>query len=659
MAWVVVIPVAIRVIGFGGIFFLVAAALGSYVCRWIGYGDRNVSLLEKGLVCAALGCGVLQYLPYSLAQFRMMTPAGVRIASAVLVAALVPRLVVMARSAVAHVRSTLPWRPSGEILVWAVLFVAYLGLLFTRAVFIGPSGDDDGYHLSSPQRWLRDGTLSYLPTYTNTNAAMGFEMLYVLGLADCDPVGAKFLHYAAGVAALVTLALFAKRAGNLPAGLLALSLLAIGTPIVNLAALFPAAYVDLGALWMASMAAVVWLVWRRGRSISSLVAMALLAGFAASFKITAFALALSWIPALVFDRERGAADDWRRTVGRVVTFCTVAFLPVVPWPIRNWRLTGNPVYPLLAGVIKSRDWTPEQARIFGQYMRYHSWGLASGAGLSDAVRAKIVIGTACLIAVLGAIAFTRVGDPNLRWPILSGALFSIASVSSTGIIFRYWLPGMAVALVAGCIALLRDRVPARSVTRVAAALAGLAVVVHVAKTVEGEPPLPHPLLTSTKIALGLSTPEREFADQPMMQTAEFIRTSTPPDARVLAAAFYTSFGASSFGGFRLQRTCFATDSHLQTAIHFDSWRSFLEDIERDGVTHVVITDDQFCRDRLAMSFPAHDKEYPFCRALVDRYGEKIAQFGHVQVYRLSSSALGDAVAAADPAGRSLVRDHAP
>jgi hypothetical protein len=90
---------------------------------------------------------------------------------------------------------------------------------------------------------------------------------------------------------------------------------------------------------------------------------------------------------------------------------------------------------------------------------------------------------------------------------------------------------------------------------------------------------------------------------------------------------------------------------LQTAIRLDSWVSFSEDVRRLGITHVLVADEQFCKGRLGMTFTASENEFPFARQLVEKYGEKVAQFGHFQLYRLWTQSLDDAIANGQDAQR--------
>jgi hypothetical protein len=68
------------------------------------------------------------------------------------------------------------------------------GAVLVCTSLMGSFGDDDGYHLLAPKRWLASGTLDYLATYAHTNAPMGFEMLYAIALSLGNPTAAKMLH---------------------------------------------------------------------------------------------------------------------------------------------------------------------------------------------------------------------------------------------------------------------------------------------------------------------------------------------------------------------------------------------------------------------------------------------------------------------------------
>jgi hypothetical protein len=132
----------------------------------------------------------------------------------------------------------------------------------------------------------------------------------------------------------------------------------------------------------------------------------------------------------------------------------------------------------------------------------------------------------------------------------------------------------------------------------------------------------------------LSTFDQEYPGDSLSEMWTYINANTPRDARILLASFYTTFGASSAGGFWIDRPCYATDSHLQTAINLQDWPSFLASVTRAGISHVVISDQLFTAGRQGFSFRAGRNEYPFSRRLVDEYGVKLGQFKHMQLYRV-------------------------
>ncbi len=610
-------------------FFWVATALGFRLMRWLRVPTLTFSPWEHGFVAAALGTGSLQLLPCALAVFGWMTVTPVRIASVALVLLLSLDMAHVARGALRELRALSALRVPRPIQVWLGLLALVLGSLLMRALVFRNFGDDDGYHLSSPKRWLSSGTLHYLPSYTHTNASLGFEMLYVIALSTTDVIGAKMLHYGAGLFTLLGVLLCSRRLGNVFAGVATISLFLIHTPFSNMPLLFTVAYADFGACWMAIACALLWLVWRADRQPRILVCFALCAGFAGSFKFTSLALGLAWAPALLYDSRKSGAS-LRQALALAARFGAISVIPVLPWLTRNLLLTGNPLYPVLAGLIPTRDWPAERARIFGRYVRYYSWGIADGAHLGEAARRHILMATVLSIVLIGAVSALALRKPVLRALLGFAATFSVISVALTGMIFRYWTPGLLCASLALLVGLTDGWRPIWRYWLASTALAlALIQTIHMER---GDV-----LSKDTKVALGLSTFAQEHPKDKAWAMWRFINSSTPGDAKVLAAAFYTTYGASSYGGFWSDRPFYTTDSHLQSFIPLDDWSSFVARLRSERITHVLIFEHQSTATRDGFSFKAQTNEYPFCRRLVEQYGDKVAQFGDLQLYRVRFS----------------------
>jgi hypothetical protein len=612
------------------------AALLWAMCSALGYRALRVlkvsllafSVWERGAVCVAVGAGLFQYEPYLLGVFGKLSPQNVLLGFALPFCLLIPDLLRLLRAA-SRALQGLRNRPIARAhQVWLLLLALLVGSLLLRALTLSAFGsDDDGYHLSAPRRWLTDGFLGYLPSYTNTNASLGFEMFYVLGLASGN-WGLKIIHFSAGFFSLLTLWLCARRLGSGNAGAIAVSLLLIATPVCNLPVLFGLAYVDFGACWMTLTSALVWLVWRQQPTMSAgrlLVLMALVTGFAGSFKSTALTVTFAWAPVLIWEaRRRGAG--WNRILAGAIGLGVVALLPVSPWMLRSWYLTGNPVFPMLSSLIPTRDWPPEMASVFSKFFHYYSW--APATYLSESVRKSILAVTAGLLVLSAGVMVVRVKDAALRGLIIFSAIVVLMTLTA-GMIFRYWLAAEMCIVLVLAVLFVRHFRTAHWVLWLPSVFLAAALVVD----------RNHPgnsLVTDFRVATGLSTFDHEYASDPAWNMWRYINQNTTSDSRMLVASFYTTFGASNYGCFWLDVHCFTTDSYIQSFIRLSDWQSFARSLNQAGIHYVLISEKQFVPDRIGFSFTAGRNEYSFCRRLADQYGQKLAQFGYLQFYKVES-----------------------
>jgi len=100
-------------------------------------------------------------------------------------------------------------------------------------------------------------------------------------------------------------------------------------------------------------------------------------------------------------------------------------------------------------------------------------------------------------------------------------------------------------------------------------------------------------------------------------------------------AFYTAFGASSYGGFWVDRRCFTTDAHLQSHFPLVDFAEFVESLRVEGVSYIVMPEEVSERGRFGFSFTAGDNEVPFLHRLVGERGQRIFESGSVSVYRIA------------------------
>jgi hypothetical protein len=615
------------------LFYWLAAALGDRLLRLIRAPLSQLTSWERGVVSAAIGTGALQIVPLALAAAGRLHPLEVRIAMGALAVALAGDLWRVARATFRGIAALPRARRSPQEIVWALLFATMMGLLLIRAVTFAELGDDDGIHLATPRRWLAAGTLSYLPSYSLTNATLGFDMVYLIALACFNHVAAKALHFGAGIFTFLALMLCARRLSRPLAGFLVISLLLIATPVLDVPVVFANAMIDLGACWLTVTSALLWLAWRDKPDRRLLVCMALCAGFAASYKLTSIQVAMAWIPILAFEsRRRG--ESWRSVLGSLVLFGVLAVAPVLPWFARNAINTGNPLYPMFTQWIPSRDWPPELAVIFARYVKYYAWGVAAGSKLGEPQRKLLVTITLLLVALGGtAVAITVRRRRELSLLVVFATLFVLISVQLTGLTFRYWMPALlCLALVPA--ALYADTPASRRFGLWPASL--LLVIALVVQPLRKLQVHSHAgVAGDLRVALGLTSFDDEYGAMPLVQIWKAINADTPPDARVLLASFYTTIGSSSFAGFWIDRMCYTTDAHLQGFLPLRDFDAFVAAVSREHITHVVVADERYSPDRLGFSFPESQNEYPFALRLVREHGEKVRQAGIFGLYKLN------------------------
>jgi hypothetical protein len=221
------------------------------------------------------------------------------------------------------------------------------------------------YHLAAPREYLERGRITFLPHNIYSNFPFNIEMLYLLAMVlRGDAVKAVFiaqsLNLALAVLAVAAVWLIGRESGA-RCGMFAGVMAATCPFFVYLSGV---AYVENGLLFFTAMALAA--VVRAGapdeRNPLSFFALAgAMSGFACGCKYIALPMVLVPIAILTvtsaFRLRNGA-------VGRpAACFFIASGLTVVPWLVKNYTATGNPVFPLARSAFGERAglWNEECA----------------------------------------------------------------------------------------------------------------------------------------------------------------------------------------------------------------------------------------------------------------------------------------------------------
>jgi hypothetical protein len=328
------------------------------------------------------------------------------------------------------------WKP-----LFGTLFVLFTYLYFFNALAPETSPDGSAYHLGLVDRYARARGFVHITTNMYAYLSQGTEMLYFYAFAIGKHSAAALVHFAFLVTLPFAMLAYARRFGFPVAGLVA-ALLVYLSPIVGFDG--STAYIDVAVACVLFVLFYLLQIWDEERTLTLLVPIGLLAGFAYAMKYTAF-LAVPYALGFV---------GWKLLRGRkallkplaVVAGC--ALVMILPWVIKNWLWVDNPFSPLFNKYFPNRY----IHIIFEQEYRHQ---LATWNGVTDRwtipVEATIkggalqgVLGPVFLLFPLALLALRRRQGRQL---LLAAVIFGLTYPSNIGTRFLIsMLPFLALAL---------------------------------------------------------------------------------------------------------------------------------------------------------------------------------------------------------------------
>jgi len=327
-----------------------------------------------------------------------------------------------------------------------------------------------------------------------------------------------------------------------------------------------------------SASALAWLIWFQTRKPSWLPVAFALAGIGVSFKITAalFPIALGALTlATVAAPARGEGKLRLGSLPIPWHVYPLTLLPVAPWLLRSALVTGNPVFPLFARLIPTRDLSPALSKQFDDYNRYLLWATRFGAHWSLGQRKLILAGVAFSALSIAAVMFFRLRSYMARALVLVLLGTVLAQLAAVGLYARYWIPSFAVMALPILLALAgRNRLSERTAWTVLVAATGLGSLYQARQGINNVGGDFRGLLATS---FGLE-PQRSFLLRhlplyPLYERANLL----PPDSKIVLSTYC--------GGFYLDRVTYCAES-VQDSLRLTAWNYFMADVTRLGATHV-------------------------------------------------------------------------
>jgi hypothetical protein len=348
-----VVYIASHVLGLA-VLLLLFQTTGSLVARLTPALDS--ANRTTGVVRIGVGIGVWIYLLFALAVLQLLRPP-----------ILLGLMVVVLTGGAALFRGArwrreddggLPldhrWPWLGHAIAWLPL-AAVLTVVFVRGLTPLIGWDDNVAHLTLPKIYLEHGGFRRLPFNVYSNWPLNVELLYALAMALQDYVLAKLVNVA--FLGLLTAAVyrFAARAAAPWAGLVAAVLL-LANDVVLVEA--PSANVDIAVAFFFFVAATLAVEFRERGDRRALVVSGIFCGLVAGSKITGLAAVLCILPLIVAGTLATSPTRRLQVVTRnAVLFAAPALALALPWLVRSFVYTGDPMYPGLWKWLGGVEWS--------------------------------------------------------------------------------------------------------------------------------------------------------------------------------------------------------------------------------------------------------------------------------------------------------------
>jgi 4-amino-4-deoxy-L-arabinose transferase-like glycosyltransferase len=245
---------------------------------------------------------------------------------------------------------------------YVVAYVLHVAWIIVLASVPPVSRDALTHHLAVPKIWVEQGGLREIPEIAFSYYPQLIDLLYTVPIIFGHDIAAKYIHFTFALLTALIIFLFVRRLLGPAWGALS-GLLFLTIPLI--VKLSVTVYVDLGLVFFtagALFASVIWL--EDPAKLKWLLIAAICSGLALSTKynaIVSFLVLSLLVPFFFLNGSENKEAEQLNAVRFGVLFVSISMLVFSPWLIRNYTLTGNPMYPLMQNLFSAEVQSDSQA----------------------------------------------------------------------------------------------------------------------------------------------------------------------------------------------------------------------------------------------------------------------------------------------------------
>lgn len=336
---------------------LAARRLGMICLFWAPETENKILLW---VTQASIGLAFISYLIFILIGIQKATLPALQGLS-----------IVFAILAILELTSGFLFRPrpfpsgpmfSKQSLLFYLLFLIFAGSMIFFASLPPTDRDELIYHLAIPNAWLKQGGGFYFQDNIYAYFPQLGELLMLLGLGLAGELGARCFHFIFGFLLGAAFYGFSEIYLGKKGAVLGLFLF-FTTPIVL--TVLPLAYVDLTFALYSFLALICLLEFFKQENLYWILLAGLLTGAASATKYTG--IQFSVLLMLLFLYVSLERRSYKKLVQGFLIFIIPIGILLVPYLIRNYRITGWPLFPFAFGDLPLNpdiNWDRERARLY-------------------------------------------------------------------------------------------------------------------------------------------------------------------------------------------------------------------------------------------------------------------------------------------------------
>lgn len=340
---------------------LITICLGWFIISRINI--TFTSMGEQIFFSTGIGLAILGYLIFILGIFHLLYPIVLYSLLAFLSCLSISGLFNLRNASLPQTQS-IPRPPLDKIAAIITIVFLFIGLLLTLTPEIGK--DALIYHLTVPKLMLKQHGFYFIPGNIFSNYPLHSEMVFLLGLFLNGDTLAKGIHFSVLLCILLGIrqfTIYRIKGNTFPA----ISMMVFITiPSVFLTSHM--AYNDLFVTFYSMAAVFAFINWYNHNERAWLILCGVFSGLAIACKYTALILPpLGCLGILWFSRHQRL--PLHKASRYMFFYMLFVFITGSPFYIKNWIITGNPVYPFFYSIFGGKGWEPDQARLYDFFVQ--------------------------------------------------------------------------------------------------------------------------------------------------------------------------------------------------------------------------------------------------------------------------------------------------